>query len=127
MHAQSLLFSFPIARGLSFEIYITTIKTAVSARIDVTPNLCVAMDVTADPSYHQKKILSRLSLLLRRCLTPATVQRPQQNLQGPQTYRRIQPLALQKGNGPTTQDSLWRLPEKQYNIGIYPDAPNTGR
>jgi len=78
--------------------------------------------------HHQKKIISRLSLLLRRCLTPATIQRPQQNLQGPQTYRLIQPLALQNGNGPTTKDSLWRLPEnKKYNIGIYTNVPNTGR
>jgi len=38
------LFNFPIARGLSFEIYIATIKT-VSACIDVTPNVCGTMDV----------------------------------------------------------------------------------
>jgi len=49
MRAQSLLFNFPIARGLSFEIFITTIKTAVSARIDVTPIVCVAMDVNDGP------------------------------------------------------------------------------
>ena len=71
---------------------------------------------TIDPSHHHQKkmkILSRFSLLLRRCLTPATIQRPQENLQVLQTYRRIQPraLALQKGNDPTTKDSLWRLPE----------------
>jgi len=88
------------------------------------------------PTHHEeKKILtacSKLSLLLRRCLTPASAATvsPPQNLQGLQTYRRIQPLvlALQKECGPTTKDSLWRLPEnKQYSIGIYPNVPNTGR
>ena len=49
MRAQSLLINFPIARGLSFEIYIATIKTTVSPRIDVTPNVCVAMDVNDGP------------------------------------------------------------------------------
>jgi len=46
----------------------------------------------APPQHQEKKILtarSKLSLLLSRCLTPATVQRPQQNFQGLQTYRRI--------------------------------------
>jgi len=86
-----------------------------------------------DPTQHQeeKKILtarSKLSLLLRRCLTPATIQHPQQKLQGLQTYRRIQPLALQNGCGPTTKDSLWRLSDnRQYNTEIYPNIPNTGR
>jgi len=47
--ALSLLFTFPIARGFSFEIYIATIKTTVSARIDVTPNVCVGMDVNDGP------------------------------------------------------------------------------
>ena len=76
--------------------------------------------------HHQNKVLSRLSLLLRRCLTPATVQRPQQNLEGLQTYRRIYPLALQKGSGPTTKDCLWRLPEnKQYNTNL-PKRPEYG-
>ena len=83
-----------------------------------------------DPTHHQEKILtarSKLSLLLRRCLTPATIQHPQPNLQGLQTYRRIQPIALQNGCGPTT-DSLWSLPDnRQYNTGIYPNIPNTGR
>jgi len=85
------------------------------------------------PTQHQeeKKILtarSKLRLLLRRCLTPATIQHPQQILQGLQTYHRIQPLALKNGNGPTTKDSLWRLPEnRQYIIGINPNFPNTGR
>jgi len=46
---------------------------------------------------------------------------PQQNFHGLQTYRRIQPLALQNGCGPTTKDSMesarqqaiqhWNLPK----------------
>jgi len=78
-----------------------------------------------DPTHHQEeeeKFLtarSKLSLLLRRCLTPATIQHPQPNLQGLQTYRRIQPLALQNGCGPTTKDCLWSLPDnRQYNTNL---------
>jgi hypothetical protein len=82
---------------------------------------------TMDPSYHhQKKILSRLSLLLRRCLTPATIQRPQQNLQGLQPYRRIQPLALQNGNGPTAKDSLASAREQAIQHWNLPKRPEYG-
>jgi len=131
---SSLLFTFPIARGLSFEIYIATIKTTVSARTDTLLMCAPTWTTTMDPTHHQekeKKILtarSKLSLLLRRCLTPATIKHPQQNLQGLRTYRRIHPLALQNGCGPTTKDSLWSPPDnRQYNTGIYPNIPNTGR
>jgi len=59
---------------------------------------------TTGPTHHQKSVIvivtacSKLCLLLHRCLTPApaaTVS-PRQNLRGPRTYRRIQPLALSK-------------------------------
>ena len=86
----------------------------------------------APPHHQEKKIVtatvtarSKLSLLLRRCLTPApaaTVS-PRQNLQGPQTYRRIQPLALSKVGNPyydgctllTAQEQAiqrWELPRR---------------
>ena len=132
-----LVFTFPIARGLSY--LSPTINRAVSARTD-TLLMCAPTPTTTwttttmDPTHHhqeeQKKILtarSKLSLL-RRCLTPATIQHPQPNLQGLQTYRRIQPLALQNGCGPTTKDSLWSPPDnRQYNTGIHQNIPNTGR
>ena len=129
---SSLLFTFPIARGLYH--LIPLIKQAESARTDTLLMCAPTWTTTIDPTQHQeeekKKILtarSKLSLLLHRCLTPATIQHPQQNLQGLQTNRRIQPLALQNGCGPTTKDCLWRLPDNmQYNTGIYPTIPNTG-
>ena len=129
-----LLFTFPNARGLSFEIYIATIKKTVSARTDTLLMCAPTWTITMDPTLHQeekKKILtarSKLVLLLRRCLTPATIQHPQPNLQGLQTYRRIQPIALQNGCGPTTKDSLLSPPDKrQYNTGIHQNIPNTRR
>jgi len=121
-----LLFPFPIVRGLSFPIYIVTIKTTVSARTDTLLMCAPTWTTTMNTTHHQekKKILtarSNLILLLRRCVTPATIQHPQQNLHGLQTYRRIQPLALQNGCGPTTKDSMesarqqaiqhWNLPK----------------
>jgi len=64
---------------------------------------------TMAPSHPTIRITrSRLSLL-RRCRTAAVATvRPQ----GPQTYRRTQPRALPKGDGPTTMDSL-RLADEQ--------------
>jgi len=136
-----LLFTFPIARGLSY--LIPPIKRSVSAHTDTllmcapTPTTTTTTwTTTIDPTHHQEKeeqkmILtarSKLSLLLRRCLTPATIQHLQPNLQGLQTYRRIQPLALHNGCGPTTKDSLWSPPDnRQYNTGMYQNIPNTGR
>ena len=65
------------------------------------------MDVKDGPSGHKQIWISpsRLSLLLRRCQTAATVQ-PPRTRDRPQTYRRILSLALPLGNEHTTTDTL---------------------
>jgi len=84
-----------------------TIKREVSVRIDTllmcapTPPPPTRWTTTTGPTHHQEKkcdcdltARSKLSLLLLRCVTPA----PAVTVipQGPQTYRRIQPLAFSK-------------------------------
>jgi len=86
------------------------------------------------PPHHQekKKILTarhKLGLLLHRCLTPApaTTDSPRQNLQGPQTYHRIQPLALPKGgNVATSRLLLQRVQEQAIQRWELPRRPEYG-
>jgi len=90
------------------------------------------MDVNDGPLWSSTDSLEtslEISLLLRRCRTAAAAAavRPQ-NPQGPQTYSRIQPLALPKRDVATTTDPHWRWPKnKLSSAGNHPDVPNTGR
>jgi len=125
-HARALssflLFTFPIARGLSYQIH--HIKRAVSARTD-TLLMCASTPTTTwtttmDHTYHQeeKKILtarSKLSLLLHRCLTPATINTPSQ------TSKVCRHAA---GSNPSPSKMGVALPRRTH-YGVRPTAGNT--